>query len=343
MAFDNIQLEKGMYREAGKSFTQVLESLDPSESYKGTALEGTDAFQRQLKRFGIRVRGKGSDMVEKFFSTAASAVLFPEYVSRAVRQGMEEDDILPSIVATTTYIDALDYRSIQSTTEQQETELVRVAEGAAIPSVTLSLSDKLTKLFKRGRMLVASYEALRFQKLDLFSVFLHNIGRSIQRSHIQDALQTITQGSHTEQANLFIAGDSVIGGEENELSYEQLIRVWTQLRPYHLTTLITSELLTQQLLMLPQMQDANAGLAFHGTGKMVTPFGAQILTVSDPSVRTLLIGMDNRYALQMVRAGDVEVEFDKLIDHQLERAAITSIAGFDFIYSEAVEMVEYDI
>ena len=47
MAFDTLHLEKGMYREAGKSFSQVLEALDPSESYKGTALEGTDAFQRQ--------------------------------------------------------------------------------------------------------------------------------------------------------------------------------------------------------------------------------------------------------------------------------------------------------
>ena len=86
MAFDNLQLEKGMYREAGKSFTQVLEALDPSENYKGTALENTDAFQRQLKRFGIRVRGKGSDTVEKFFSTASSAVLFPVLNSHISRQ-----------------------------------------------------------------------------------------------------------------------------------------------------------------------------------------------------------------------------------------------------------------
>ena len=57
MGFDHVKLEKGMYRESGKTFTQVLESLDPSENYKGTALEGTDAFQRQLKRFGIRVKG----------------------------------------------------------------------------------------------------------------------------------------------------------------------------------------------------------------------------------------------------------------------------------------------
>ena len=54
MAFDNIHLEKGMYHEAGRSFTQVLEQLDPSEGYRGTPLENTDAFQRQLKRFDIK-------------------------------------------------------------------------------------------------------------------------------------------------------------------------------------------------------------------------------------------------------------------------------------------------
>ena len=30
MAFDNIRLEKGMYRESGKSFSQVVARLDPS-------------------------------------------------------------------------------------------------------------------------------------------------------------------------------------------------------------------------------------------------------------------------------------------------------------------------
>ena len=110
MAFDNIHLEKGMYHEAGRSFTQVLEQLDPSEGYRGTPLENTDAFQRQLKRFGIRVKGAGSDTVEKFFSTFESAVLFPEFLARAVRQGMDEANILPAITATVTRIDAMDYR-----------------------------------------------------------------------------------------------------------------------------------------------------------------------------------------------------------------------------------------
>ena len=46
--YENLKLEKGMYGQGGRSFAQTLEALDPSESYKGTALEGLDAFQRQL-------------------------------------------------------------------------------------------------------------------------------------------------------------------------------------------------------------------------------------------------------------------------------------------------------
>ena len=52
--YENLKLEKGMYGQGGRSFAQTLEALDPSESYKGTALEGLDAFQRQLKRFDIK-------------------------------------------------------------------------------------------------------------------------------------------------------------------------------------------------------------------------------------------------------------------------------------------------
>jgi len=78
---DSIKLEKGMYNIRGKSFTEVLESLDPSENYRETNLNGLDAYQRQLKRFNIKVSGPNCDKVEKFFTCTDSAVLFPEFIS----------------------------------------------------------------------------------------------------------------------------------------------------------------------------------------------------------------------------------------------------------------------
>ena len=150
--FENIKLEKGMYGRSGRSFSQTLEELDPSEHYRGTPLEGLDAFQRQLKRFDIHVKGASSDMVEKFFHTSDSAVLFPEFVSRVVRQGMEEESILPAITATVTRFDGMDYRSIASVPSEEDKKLRRVEEGARIPETTVRTQENLVHLHKRGEM-----------------------------------------------------------------------------------------------------------------------------------------------------------------------------------------------
>ena len=154
--FENIKLEKGMYGRSGRSFSQALEELDPSEHYRGTPLEGLDAFQRQLKRFDIHVKGAGSDMVEKFFHTSDSAVLFPEFVSRVVRQGMEEESILPAITATVTRFDGMDYRSITSVPSEEDKKLRRVEEGArgAVAGIDRLVVFVVAALVERGRGLM---------------------------------------------------------------------------------------------------------------------------------------------------------------------------------------------
>ena len=327
MAFDTLRLEKGLYT-TGKSFTGALETLDPSEAYMGTPLEGLDAYQRQLKRFDIRISGPGSSAVEKFFATTDSAALFPEYVARAVRQGMEEADLLPSIVAATTQIDGLDYRSIESVPTDADKELSVVAEGAFIPETVVRTQENLVRLHKRGRMLTASYEAIRFQKLDLFTITLKQIGAYIARTQFADAVNVLKNGDGNNNA----AAVSNISG--SAVCYADIVDFWNRFSPYSLRTMIASPAMLAKLLQLPEFKDASAGFSFQSTGKMISPIGAELLrsgAVADKEI----IGLDSTCALEMVKAGDVTTEFDKLIDRQLERAAITSTAGFAKIFKDA--------
>ena len=60
--------------------------------------------------------------------------------------------------------------------------------------------SNLVKLHKRGRMLVASYEAIRFQRLDLFSITLRQIGSHIARMHLEDAINVIINGDGNDNA-----------------------------------------------------------------------------------------------------------------------------------------------
>lgn len=334
MAFDTIRLEKGLYT-TGRSFTSALEALDPSEQYKGTALEGLDAYQRQLKRFNIRVSGAGSSPVEKFFATTDSAALFPEYVSRAVRQGMEEADLLSSVVAAKTEIDGLDYRSVESVPTDADKELAVVAEGAYIPETVVRTQENLVRLRKRGRMLTASYEAIRFQKLDLFTITLKQIGAYIARTQFADAVDVLRNGDGNNNA---APTSAVADSSGHTLAYSDIVDFWNLFSPYSLRTMIASPAVVATLLNLTEFKDARAGFNFQSTGKMITPVGAELIR-SGAAQDGELIGLDNTCALEMVKAGDVTTEFDKLIDRQLERAAITMTAGFSKIFSPAARVL----
>ena len=330
--FDNIKLEKGMY-QTNSTFTQELEKLDPSENYVGTEYENLDAFQRQLKRFDIKVSGSNSDTIEKFFRTTDSAALFPEYISRAVRQGMQENNILPRIVASSTKIDGMDYRSIATAMSEDDKELKDVAEGAFIPQTTIKTQENLIKLNKRGRMLVASYEAIRFQHLDIFTVTLKQIGAYIQLSQLKDAIDVLINGD----------GNSNSASSQNvttsgTLTYADLISFWNSFDPYELNAIIASPDVCAKMLALTEFRDAYAHLDFHSSGKMITPVGADLMK-SKGVASGKMIGLDKNCALEMVSVGDVFTEYDKLIDRQLERASITSIAGFSKIFTEASKVL----
>ena len=338
--YENLKLEKGMYGQGGRSFAQTLEALDPSESYKGTALEGLDAFQRQLKRFDIKVKGAGSDRVEKFFWSTESAVLFPEFVSRVVRQGMEEESILPDITATVTNFDGLDYRSIASVPTEEEKKLKRVEEGAQIPQTTIRTQENLVRLHKRGRMLVAPYEAIRFQRLDLFAVTLRQIGAYIGRMHLEAAVNVLMNGDgNNNAAKVYNVAESPIGGTDGTLSYGALLDFWAQFDPYTMNTMLVSRDMMLAMLKLSEFQNPNTGLNFQATGKLTTPLGAKLLRSAAVPSGTI-IGLDKNYALEQICGSEVVVEYDKLIDRQLERAAITSISGFAKLFTDAAKVLK---
>lgn len=321
MAFDNIKLEKGLYT-TGKSFTQALEELDPSENYKGTSLEGLDAYERQLKRFDIKVAGTNSDPVSKFFSTTDSSALFPEYVSRAVKLGMVDNNKVERIVATTTEIDSMDYRSIS--TDNTDFELEEVREGAALPELNIALNSKLTKLKKHGKMIVSSYEAIRFQKLDLFTTALKHIGNCISNSEFSQAVSVALNDENIKIRTMQSTG----------ITYMDIVNMLSDFNPYQMTTMVVNPSTFAKILLMEEFRDSLSGLDFQGTGKMITPFGAELFVTYAVDSNTVL-AFDKNYTVEKVQAGGIVTEFDKLIDRQLERATVSTITGFSTIYGDA--------
>lgn len=335
MAFyDNITLEKGMYNGADKSFTAILEELDPTANYRGSELDGLDAYERQLKRFDIKVKGTASDAVSKFFQTSQSSALFPEYVKRCVIQGITDSTVLNDLIATNTKINSLDYRPIAMTSTAADCELKFVAEGAVIPTTEINVQPNLVRLQKRGRMLVSSYEAIKFQRLDLFAITLKQIGDYIGRSQLADAVTALAIGDGN-----YNGAKTVSAITPGTLSYDDLVKLWGEFTEFELNRMLIGNDLLPKLLAFEQFQNPASGINFQGTGALSTPLGAKLYRHSSVPANSI-IGLDKNFALEMVTAADVSIESDKLIDRQLERASITSIAGFARIFQDAAKILK---
>ena len=59
---------------------------------------------------------------------------------------------------------------------------------------TFRTNSNLVSLKKHGRLLTASYEAIKYQRLDIFTVTLRQIGAYIAREQLSDAVNVLVNG-----------------------------------------------------------------------------------------------------------------------------------------------------
>lgn len=130
-------------------------------------LRGLDAYERQLKRFDIKVRGNKCDQVNKFFQSDKSLILFPEYIRRMIRKGIGNALIIPYISAVEVCLPDVEERS-------QYTFSVDIDDTYQ----TLIQIANLTNFVKE---LVCSYYSIRRLSIETFGVILKNMGFVIAR------------------------------------------------------------------------------------------------------------------------------------------------------------------
>lgn len=317
--YNDIKLEKGLYNLSGKSFSQALTCLDPDENYAGTELSGLDSFERQLKRFDIKVNGENADTVEKFFLSTESAVLFPEFVKRAVEKGVNSNSI-KEIVAAYTKSPTADYRGFDISAAAPYS--TNTNEAAALPETSITLSENISALKKFGRTIVTSYEVIRCQRLDLFAVALRYIGSQLSSAMVQSAVAAL------------IAGVTPTVMDGAVFNYAELVNFWGGFGDLNVSTLLVSPKTMATIMGFEQMKNSYSDFMTLGTVK--TPFGATLVKSSFVS-DNLIIGLDNSCALEMVTASDLIIEAEKLMGRQVDSTNVSLTAGFAKIVPSAVK------
>lgn len=314
--YNDIRLEKGLYNLSGKSFSAALEELDPSSAYSGTPLEKLDAYERQLKRFNIRISGSDCDRVEKFFTSTETAVLFPEFVTRCIKKGFD-DTVLTSICAAKTISGCGQYLGC---TLDDTAEYKTAAEAETLPSATVRESESATILAKYGRLISASYEAVRQQRLDVFGVMLRSIGVKLAASVTKKAVEVLAADAETLSAAT--------------LSYADIAALFGKFDAFDMNTLIVSPSSASKIMTLDQLNDISAD----ENGRIILPFGAELIKTS--AADNKIIGLDRNFALEFITSSDLVMETDKLISCQLDYVTVSITCGFRKITPDAVKVLE---
>lgn len=319
--YNTIKLEKGLYSITGKTFTQALEQLDPDKNYSNTELSSLDAFERQLKRFDIKVSGKSSDKVEKFFASTESAVLFPEYVRRTIKQGMDEASILSEVVAAVSYTDSIDFRGLSVTNGGDNSG---VAQGGTIPSSDVRLASNAKTLTKFARKLSCSYESIRKQRLEAFGVILKSLGTQISRAINSLAVTELSNG---------ITATTIAG---TTITYADLAAFWASMNDNDMTTMVCSPATMAKILAFEEMKYCVSD--YMSSGMVKTPYGVTIVKCSSIGSEQA-IGIDKNCAAEMIFGTDIIVDFDKLITTQCDEISCSVMVGFSRLTDSAVKVL----
>ncbi|MGN0605675.1 MAG: hypothetical protein ACI4JM_04045 [Oscillospiraceae bacterium] len=318
--YRNVILEKGLYNLTGKSFVQALEELDPSENYTDTALAGLDAYERQLKRFDIKVNGKNCDKVEKFFSTTQSAVLFPEFVSRTIKQGMA-DSILEKIVAVKTSSASRLYRGFAVSDNSTDYDTV-TTQGNPLPVTSVTEDTNTITLDKLGRVISTSYEAVMNQAIDAYALTLRSVGKKLANAIVGKAVDVLI----TDTDSISIKGSA--------LTYSDITALYGSFKDFNMDTILVSPSAAAEILSFAAMEDCS-----FDTDKTVRfPFGTAMISSSQVDDNKI-IGLDSEYALEMISASDIILETDRIIDKQLDYISVSVCTGFKKLMADAVKVL----
>lgn len=319
--YNDIKLEKSLYSITGRTFTQALEELDPDSNYTNTELGGLDAFERQLKRFDIHVSGANSDMVEKFFVTAQSAVLFPEFVRRAIKKGIDSTVVTTDICAAVSRTDSSDFRGLTLT----KTGSGSVDEGDELPVTTVRLSAESKQLKKFARILDCSYESIRKQRIDTFAVALAELGASVAREINSYALTEVSDGITPETA----AGSAP--------TYAELAAFWGSMTEHNMNVMVCGPALMASILALDEMKYFSC--EYMSNGRVKTPYGVTLVKCPQTAAKTI-IGLDSTCAAELILGTDIVVDIDKLISTQCDDISCSVMVGVSRLSEDAVKVLE---
>lgn len=320
----------------GHELYDTLNSLGLSYGQYFRAMD-TNLEDYCAQEFGIDVN---KITVDRFFQTDPNAKwLFPDIVREAVVAGLRRKPAYPELIIRDERIDGTAYDVPFVQESEDDEELRGVAEGAAIPESEITHGDRIVRLDKKGRGIIASYEAVRRMSVDMLRVHLQRVGERLGRNLDARLADILINGD----ASGATAATTVNTDTAGAWTYADIVAGFAKLTLEHYFTpthMLANSDLTQTILNLNEFKDTGL-FDFAQTGNLPTPLGVKLVPLVDQPADKLTI-LDASFAAEKLTEQDVLVESDKLINQQWDRTFITVVTDFVIIYEKARIVVQSD-
>jgi hypothetical protein len=355
-------LTSDLYRKAHSkemTLSMFLESQDPTPEG-----EKLDAFERLMKEAGIVTKNLPeknlfSSKVEAFYRTNENKILFPEYVARTLVQAMVQYPVFQYLVAARTMIDSNVYKAgyldLDDAKNKKATQMRRVTEAADLPIAKLKLGETAINIYKYGRAIEASYEALRRMSIEVFNIHLQEIGVQAADNKIAEILTIIKDGDGNNNAADTYKSSAFDTAADTKLTRKALIKFLFKFYPRNCNTIISNEdgLVSMLEILYPGVSTAGLMDQLISKGLNVTVSLPQNLVTNltllySPHITNIggkipLYGLNRESAIEeIVEVGSTINEVDKFIKNQTELMTISENSGFRKILKKSSAIMTLD-
>lgn len=321
----------------GAALHERLGALGLNHGHFFSAL-GTNVDDYCAQEFGANLR---NITVERFFGSDPNAKwLFPDIVSSAVQTGMRRKPIYPQLIAGDEKVAGAVVDMPYVVEDAKETELRKVGEGASIPESKIEAGQRVVRLDKMGRGVIASYEVIRRMPIDTLRLHLQRMGEQLGRGLDARVVNVLIAGDNSGVAT---AAEVIPTATSGTLAFNDLLGTFvmlSQINYFSPTHMLVNPNDLYRVLALSELRDSHL-FDTTRTGQYPTPMGMKLVPIADQPENKITV-LDAGYAVQKLTEQDLLVEQDKLIHQQWDRTYLTVVTDFAVLYTKARLVLNVD-
>jgi hypothetical protein len=343
------------------SFTGEMTASEALESYYAEllvdrrnadpALAKKSAIQIALLDAGVGKSTKIGTVLDSTITTNTDTNewLIPAWMDERLHESIYAQDVLQYITGAPIGVDSTVLKAatldLLSTENKDATKRKRVSEGADLPLAKIKTGEKSVELFKHGRAVEISYEAMRRMRMDEMGKILDAIAGDISGQELSEATYVLINGDGNSNPAVDLGWASATA---NTITAAEFVRMCvefylaTNLAP---TTVICGKDMFRSLLTLRYDPSLVEG-AFKGFGfnaPQISPASVTLITADVPQIGSknpaIIFNKDmalNKY----VENGSMIREYNANIRNQTKLGTISDVSGFAKFNANAVRYIK---